>query len=107
MSFNASGALESRANAIPIPKYGRGVSRRRTFAPRQTLADAPDFFDRGHYGHHFNDDDLELCTWPEMMDQRRNASTASSRLWHDDAEEDDGDTSIEDAPHDAREEDGI
>lgn len=107
MSFTASGALESRANTVPIPKFRRGVSRRRTFAPRRTLADDPDFFERGQYGHDYNDDDLELCTWPEMMDQRRNGSTASSRLWHDDAEEDDGDTGIEDTAHDAREEDGI
>ncbi len=38
----------------------------------------------------YEDPDLEDCTWPDMIDQRRIGAHAFGRFAHDDAEMDDG-----------------
>lgn len=93
--------------AHPIPLYGRGVSLRRRYHPVPGLADDPDFMRRAEWGHDGLDCEREWCTWPELMDQTQIGRWCGSPLAHDDVEDDDPDTGIEDEPHDAREEDGL
>lgn len=107
MSYHAFGAGHPRPQATAIPRFGRGVSRTRRYNPRPTLADDADFYARAEYGHAELDDDLECGTWPDMIDQTNLSVFAASPCWHDDAEDDDPDTGIEDEAQDAREEDGI
>lgn len=76
--------ITSRANAQPIPKQGRGVSRFRR--PALTMADDPVF----KHATIRDDDDMEDHTWPDFIDQTRIHEAARGPWANDDLEIDDG-----------------
>jgi hypothetical protein len=91
--------LDERRPPRPFPTFYQAQSRRRS------LADDADFL--GHPLSPRDDPDMEIGAWPEMINQARLGEFARLADWHEDDEDDDPDTGIDDECHDALQEDGI
>jgi hypothetical protein len=94
----ASPAPQRRAPR-PFPRLELPV------APKRRLADDAAVM-AGRSAVLADDVDAEVASWPECTDQTR-LWDALAGSWHEDDEDDDPDTAIDDEPHDARDEDGV
>lgn len=77
-----------RPTPHPIPRLGRGLSAQRRSDPRPSLADDMILFRPDRCG--YVDPDLEVFTWPEMIDQSWIDHPGRGRFAGDDIEMDDG-----------------